>query len=207
MNPYGGWLTFEVWLRERSLALGGREVTAALSTLAVIYIQSGVVQLSSRWLGQEVWGTLSFCVCASLAAACCSCCCWWLAGNLYRLWKWTRLKSVQIRVTRVIYCHYVMHTFHYTTQDEHVGSTWLNPVFAPFNESYFLPTLTQRCVSTVWEIIHAEENGRKDVNFFFQSQTSSPWHRPVIIGASRVLEIYYSLYALAPWDFVPLMYK
>lgn len=201
MNPYGGWLTFEVWLRERSLALRGWEVTAALSTLAVIYIQSRVAQLSSRWLGQEVWGTLSFCVCASLAAACCSCCCWWLAGNFYRLWNWTRLEW------RVIYFHNVMHKFYYVTQDEHVGSTWLNPVFAPFNVSYFLPTLTQRCVSTVWEIIHAEENGRKGVNFFLQSQTSSPWHQPVIIGASRVLEMYYLLYALAPWDFVPLMYK
>lgn len=76
-------------------------------------------------------------------------------------------KNVQIRVTRVIYFHNVIHTFYYITQDEHVGSTWLKPVFAPFNESYFLPTLMQRCVSTVWEIIHAEENGRKDMNFFF----------------------------------------
>lgn len=40
---------------------------------------------------------------------------------------------------------------------------------------------------------------RKDVSLF--SQTSSPWHQSVIIGASRVPGIYYSLCALALWDF------
>lgn len=104
---------------------------------------------------------------------------------------------------RVIHVHNVMHTFHYITQDMW-AQLHLTLCLHLLSVSYFLTLLR---VSSLGNNSRWRKWKKMPWISSFKVKHLPPWHQPVIIGASRVLEIYYSLYALPPWDFVPLMYK
>lgn len=103
---------------------------------------------------------------------------------------------------RVIHVHNVMHTPHYIAQD-----TWaqlgLTLCLRLFKRELFL-TLLMR-VSSMGNNSRWRKWKKAPWISSFKVKHLPPWHQPVIIGASRVLEINYSLFELPPWDFVPLM--